>query len=422
MNKTLKKALPLISAFAVSAAVSAGAPVVRQGSVTMTQPKAQRVVINYTIDEEPAIVTVDIRTNGVSIGGANLWNMAGDVNKVVGVGSHTVTWAPDKSWEGMRIPSGVTAVVTAWATNTPPDYMVVSLTAQNTRRFYANEESIPFGVTNDLYKTEYLVMRKIPAKNVEWRMGSPSTETDRTEAREVPHLVTLSDDYYIGVYEFTQRQYELIWGSRASCQYTNAFYYATRPVERLSYEGLRGKPTDGFDWPNNGHAVASSGFIGQLRKHSGIDSFDLPTEAQWEFACRAGCGDALYSGKAYSTASVQEIARINSNGGRPDGVNPDRNCTTEYGTNKVGSYEKNAWGLYDIVGNVAEWCLDWWQESPVGYDSERGPETGSRRVMRGGCWYYGVTRCRSAYRTSERPDNGDMDFGFRIACAVGVCE
>ena len=421
MNKTLKKALPLIASVAVGA-VAFGAPSVRQGSVTMTQPKAYRVVINYTIDEEPAIVTVDIRTNGVSIGGANLWNFAGDVNKVVGIGAHSITWTPDKAWEGMRIPSGVTAVVTAWATNTPPDYMVVSLTAQNTRRFYANEESIPFGVTNDIYKTENLVMRKIPAKNVEWRMGSPSTETSRTAARETPHLVTLSEDFYIGVYQMTQRQSELITGSRLTCYYTNNIYYATRPVEKRSYDSLRGPASEGYDWPTDGHAVKSGSFIDKLRTHSGIDTFDLPLEAQWEFACRAGCGSALYSGKEVSAENVNELGRYSDNGGKPGGVKPDQNCTTEYGTSTVGSYKKNAWGLYDMMGNVAEWCLDWWQESPLGYDVETGPISGTKRVMRGGCWYYGTSRCRSAYRTAENTNNGDIDFGFRIACAAGVSE
>ena len=421
MNKTLKMALASASTFAVSAAAFAGAPVVRQGSVTMTQPKAQRVVINYTIDEEPAIVTVDIRTNGVSIGGANLWNFAGDVNKVVGVGPHTMTWAPDKSWEGMRIPSGVTAVVTAWATNTPPDYMVVSLTAQNTRRFYANEESIPFGVTNDLYKTENLVMRKIPAKNVEWRMGSPSTESGRTADRETPHLVTLSDDYYMGIYEITCRQYALLKGS-AYPYFRLADESATRPLEQLAYETLRGAATDGYDWPNDGHAVKSDTFIYKLRTHSGIDSFDLPTEAQWEFACRAGCGAALYSGKESSAENLGALGRYSDNGGKPDGAKPSRDCTSEYGTAKVGSYEKNAWGLYDMMGNVAEWCLDWWQVSPLGYDAELGPSSGTKRVMRGGSWYSGRSGCRSAFRTAENVTNADLDFGFRVVCAVGVSE
>ena len=423
MNKAKKMMLASALALAVAVAAFAGAPVVRQGSVMMTQAgSSRRVAINYTIDEEPAIVTVDIRTNGVTIGGANLWNFAGDVNKVVGVGAHRMTWTPDKAWEGMRIPSGVTAIVTAWATNTPPDYMVVSLTAQKTRRFYANEESIPFGVTNDLYKTEYLVMRKIPAKNVEWRMGSPTTETGHN-SREPAHLVTLSDDFYIGVYEATQRQYELIMGEKPSCQYTNAAYYATRPVEKVSYNALRGSASEGYAWPSDGHTVKSETVIGKLRTHSGIDSFDLPLDAQWEFACRAECGAALYSGKEASAENVGEIGRYAGNGGMPGGSNPDANCTTEQGTAAVGTYKKNAWGLYDMIGNVEEWCLDRFQTSPTDCDPNQGPSSGSDRVLRGRGWFAtNYSQCRSAWRAQAGPSTTSANNGFRFACAVGVSE
>ena len=110
----------------------------------------------------------------------------------------------------------VQAVVTAWATNAPPNYMVVSLTAEKTIRFYANAESVPFGITNDLYKTDEMVFRKCPAANVEWRMGSPVTpaESGRDATSEVPHYVTHGEDFYIGVYEVTQRQYERVRGQR----------------------------------------------------------------------------------------------------------------------------------------------------------------------------------------------------------------
>ena len=406
----------------VTTAALAGAPVIQNSSVTMTQSASSReVTIAYTLDEEPAIVTVDIRTNNVSIGGENLQYFRGDVNKVVQTGARTMTWRPDKAWPGHHIESGVTAVVTAWATNTPPNYMVVSLVASKTVRFYADAGSIPGGVTNDLYKTDMLVMRKCPAANVEWRMGSPTTETGRIAARETPHLVTLKDDYYIGVYPVTQRQYELIWGVRPSYHSLDADY-ATRPVESVKYVQWRGSR---YIWPDSGHDVdLQYTATGKLRTLTGI-AFDLPTEAQWEFACRAGCGAALYSGKELeaatgTSANVGELARYNGNAGEDSAT-----CKAdEGGTAKVGSYEPNDWGIYDMLGNVWELCLDWYQEGPTGYDVETGPATGTTRVRRGGSYLNGASTCRAAFRSNIAPDNDNEKhtFGVRFACPAGVCE
>ena len=139
-------------------------PVVKASSVTMTQ-RGDTVTIRYEIENEPGVVTVDIQTNGVSIGGQYLTHFAGDVNRLVDVGQHTMTWKPRKAWPDEKIVDGVTAVVTAWATNAPPDYMAVHLVAAETVRYYADKESVPFGVTNDMYKTDWLLMRKIPAAN-----------------------------------------------------------------------------------------------------------------------------------------------------------------------------------------------------------------------------------------------------------------
>ena len=151
------------------AAVAAGicitglaSPTIREGSVSMTQAGDRQVSIRYTLDDEPAIVTVDILTNDVSIGYANIQNIAGDVNVKVATGSHEILWRPDKSWPGHVFTNGeVKAVVRAWATNAPPDYMVVDLTMNNTMFFYPAAEAIPHGgVTNMLYKTSMLVMRR----------------------------------------------------------------------------------------------------------------------------------------------------------------------------------------------------------------------------------------------------------------------
>ena len=412
----------LMLAMCTSAAVSA-APTV--SNVTMSQDASRMVTIGYTLSGEPGIVTVDIQTNGVSIGGQHLTYFAGDVNRLVQPGARTATWMPLKAWPDNKVTENVQAVVSAWATNAPPNYMVVSLTAENTVRFYANAESVPFGITNDLYKTDEVVLRKCPAANVEWRMGSPATpaEKGRTAARETPHYVTLGEDFYIGVYPVTQRQYQRVKGSRPSNFNLDADYM-TRPVEKVSYEDIRGA-TSGHDWPSDGHVVGESSFMGVLRSFSGVDGFDLPTDAQWEFACRAGCGAALYNGQELEneteSAILKALARYRYSGGFADNGQsaPSASCTAENGTAKVGSYEANDWGIYDMLGNVFEWCLDWYQESPVGFDASTGPTSGMDRVRRGGSWYTAAAKnCRCAYRTSLAPGTVDNSVGFRLACSA----
>ena len=420
-------------ALACSMAALASAPVVKDGSVTMTQdPSTRLVTINYEIEGEPAIVTVDICTNGVSIGGENLRYFAGDVNRKVSVDSHTCTWRPDKAWPGHLITNGsVSAVVTAWATNAPPPYMVVSLTVKDDITFYADAGSLPGGVTNDVYKTECLVLRHIPAANVRWRMGSPEDERGRNAANEKSHYVTLANDFYLGVYEVTQRQYELMTGDRPS-YFANDDYYATRPVEMVLPSDLRGSSAD---WPSTRHVVDGSSFFGKLRAQvSGVVAFDLPLEAQWEFACRAGTTSALYTGKeleeGYSTSSpnVQEIARFKQTQAETAYTAVMTSGTgdqdTTKGTAKVGSYRENGYGLYDMIGNVLEWCLDYWCQDV----SEINPETGAseatntslKRVKRGGCYAHTPERLRSAYRIDGDYNKTRASDGFRVCAPVGI--
>lgn len=420
---------------ALMAALGASATIPVVSNVSTTQNDSRRVTVNYTLSEEPGIVTLTAQTNRgdnvwVDVDDANLTYVSGDVNKVVPVGNHSLTWLPHKSWPDQLITGGNIRIgVKAWATNAPPDYMVVSLTVANSVAFYTSAAAIPNGgVTNDLYKTEYLVMRKCPAANVIWRMGAPTTEyngnIDVFRTRETPHEVTLANDYYIGVYPVTQRQYELLMNVRPSFFKLDADY-ATRPVEQVSYEQLRGTKANGYDWPNGTrHTVKADGFIDKLRRHSGLDGFDLPTDAQWEFACRAGCGSALYNGTeigtAANSANLNQIARYQMNGGYVGGNPASSTCTAANGTAKVGTYDSNAWGLYDMLGNVWEWCLDWRQDSPVGLDAETGPSSGSNRVMRGGSWDGASYNCRCAHRGGSAPSTAGYNIGFRLACPTGL--
>ncbi len=284
-------------------------------------------------------------------------------------------------------------------------YMVVDMEggaeAANWPVRYLSKE--PAGGWPDEYKTTKLVLRRIEAGT--FTMGSPMDELGRLD-NEMQHEVTLTKPFYLGVFEVTQAQWELAMGSNPS-----AYPGATRPVEQVSYNMIRGSSA-GAGWPGSS-AVDERCFLGVLRSKTGID-FDLPTEAQWEYACRAGTTTALNSGKnltdEYECPNMAEVGRYCYNGGE----------SSQHTT--VGSYRPNAWGLYDMHGNVWEWCLDWYALS-LGTAAETDPKgspSGSSRVGRGGSWYDYAEYCRSAYRIHDGSSFRSNDAGFRLACVPGL--
>ncbi len=302
---------------------------------------------------------------------------------------------------------------------TPGEYMVIDVSGgpeaeSYPATYYRTLADVPGGPNSDAYKTTNILMRLISKGG--YTMGSPTSELGR-DSDETQHQVTLTKDFYIGVFEVTQKQWERVMGAWPS-YFNNATYRDARPVEQVSYYDIRENPANSAidpHWPQSSQVHADS-FMGKLRAKTGLATLDLPTESQWEYACRAGTATALNSGKNLtntgSCPNMSEVGRYWYNGGSGYTQNGD----TSVATAKVGSYLPNAWGLYDMHGNVWEWCLDWYASSYPGTVTDpSGAASGSSRVLRGGGWGSSARYCRSAYRSGYNPSYRNYYDGFRIS-------
>jgi formylglycine-generating enzyme required for sulfatase activity len=208
-------------------------------------------------------------------------------------------------------------------------------------------------------------------------MGSPEGEKGRYE-NERQHWVTLTKGFYLGVHEVTQAEWKAVMGGD-----NNPSHFKGDEL-----------PVDIVSWDN---AVA---FCRKLNAKEGWSEdkgwrYQLPTEAEWEYACRAGTETPFHFGDTLST----------------DWANYDRQKTTP-----VGSFNRpNAWGLHDMHGNVWEWCADWYAEYPEkDLTDPKGPKSGDDRVCRGGSWLNPVVCCRAASRDRYKPGAGYTYLGFRV--------
>lgn len=401
------------------------------GDINVSQDMARRVTITYALDE-PAIVTMDVLTNGISIGGANIDHVRGDCFKYVSSGAHTIYWAADKSWPGHKFTTPVVSVkLTAWAANMPPDYMVVDLTpsaAANDARFYQSVEFLPGGIlSNQAYRTSKLVMRKVPLPaNGEWTMGSSALDKGH-QANETAFTVTdWTNGYYMAVFEFTEAQ----WSHIATTRADPAFYKVNgsmRPVDQVSYYDLRCGAVTANTGSGGYYPAApyTGSFLDLLRGKTGYD-FDLPSEAQWEYACRAGHGDNCWgNGASYASGDYAGTipGRHQGNGGQKPkdggGYQDWPNTVDETGATAIcGTYAANDWGIYDMHGNSQEWCLDKYVADNTGNNGgvcTTGADS-ANRILRSGSWNYAAYGARSFTRGNIGPGTRYRGIGFRVAC------
>ena len=343
------------------------------------------------------------------------------------------------------------AYASAWATNAgtgakavvkampvlkqKPKYVVIDLSGGTNATHYPVSylDEVPTGGWSDAYKTSKLVLRHIPAGS--FVMGGRNTDCPGAKNENL-HMVTITRDFYLGVFSITQRQWELVMGNRPS-SFTNETCYATRPVENVSYQDIRGKDK-GVKWPQTTD-VDDGSFMDVLRRKVGMNGFDLPTEAQWEYACRAGTTTALNDGRNLSdmtnAVELATTARYAYNSGWATGKYQsladgyqwtDFACGTEKGTDKVGNYAPNAFGLYDMHGNIYDLCLDVFgilkgSIDPCGWESGHieSPFKQEARVSRGGSWRHPAYSCCSARRDHAWVHSRMYSLGFRLCLQGG---
>ena len=398
-------------AVALVAALAWGVPSVTVDSVTPEVGAPVAVTVAYTLSGK-AVVTAEMFAGEAALKG----EFDGDVNVLLEAGSHIFRWRADVSVGGAYAAGALTAKVKAWDPESPPDYMAVDLAnASAPVRYYATSNDVPGGVTSRKYTINWMLFRRIPAKNVEWYYGSSGPVTPGMQAG-TKHYVKFTEDYYAGIYEVTQAQWSNVYvnagisGITAVADPSNLKTgddLPIRPVEHISIAEVRGMVADGIDWPTTGHQVraAPKSFLGCLRNYCGVE-VDLPTEAQWEYACRAGTGTKYCCGDTWDDSYGWTSA----------------NCTAPQ---PVGTTIPNAWGLYDFHGNVYESCLDWMDTVNYDYPDDdntdpKGPATGSNRCLRGGTWNGAPNLTASYLRGWVSPGNPQANQGLRLFCPAEV--
>ena len=390
------------------------------------------VDIDYTITRNQGESELDPAKNSIEIVVVNCDETPAVTNVAhvfrqgalpVSDGTHRVTW--DANAEGVNFKSQHVQVF-AEIVHYAEKYMVIDVHDGPNATVYPvwYLHGAPEGGFNDEYKGDRILLRLIPPGS--FVMGAPASEPrggmDDLRVREVQHVVVITKPFYIGVFEITQNQYLNVMNINPS--QSRADYH---PVEMVNYNTIRGeaKPSlHQYDWPWT-NAVAETSFIGRLRakckewdgagyNKDVVGSIDLPTDAQWEYACRAGTMTPFNNGITCEndSALATELEKLGRYAGNNKGG----------GHAVVGSYAPNAWGLYDMHGNVWEWCRDWFREDsqnaadatfdPVGADS------GAHRSSRGGSFTDAPLYCRSAFRGDFAQNDAARSFGFRLSMTL----
>jgi formylglycine-generating enzyme required for sulfatase activity len=264
----------------------------------------------------------------------------------------------------------------------------------------------PFTAPRQITNTIGMKLNRIP--HGKFLMGTPATEQLRETQEGPQHEVEITHSFYLGVYEVTQEEYEKVMGVNPS---------SFRPgggdggkVQGINHKRL---PVETVHWQNaRDFCKRLSDLPAEKRARR---TYRLPTEAEWEYACRAGAKDYA----PFAFGKTLDSTQANFNGAQPYGLQGRGQSLNR--TSVVGSYKPNAWGLYDMHGNVWEWCQDHPEEYSHRKGITRDPQgatTGTQRIFRGGSWTNNGAWCRSGMRYRATPTAANNLIGFRVACVL----
>jgi uncharacterized protein (TIGR02996 family) len=239
-------------------------------------------------------------------------------------------------------------------------------------------------------------------------MGSLEDEEERADDEGPQHEVEISRPFYMSIFPVTQAQWQAVMGHNPS------FFCATGDGEgEVAGLDTRDFPVEQVSWEDATEFLKKLSAL-KAEREAGR-TYRLPTEAQWEYACRGGvCSSSPFH---YGDSLSSRQANFNGDypyGGADKGPYLERTC-------KVGSYRPNAFALFDMHGNVWEWCSDWYVQDYYKISPRRdpsGPSNGSSRVFRGGCWGSNGRFCRAAFRYRDSPSYRDPGLGFRVAAVL----
>ncbi|HLJ95573.1 MAG TPA: SUMF1/EgtB/PvdO family nonheme iron enzyme, partial [Gemmataceae bacterium] len=293
--------------------------------------------------------------------------------------------------------------------------MVLPATKQSIAFFLRNpiqegvaaREIAPLPKTLELDLGDGIKMKLARIEPGKFLMGSSPNELERRDD-ELQHEVSITKAYCMGVYLVTQAQYRQVMGTNPSM-----FSPRGRLKDKVAGHATDDFPVESVSWDDAMDFCRMVSLLPAVKEKGWV--IDLPTEAEWEFACRAGTNTEFYYGNSLS--SIQ----ANFNGKSPYGgaaKGPFLGRST-----KVGSYAANAWGLFDMHGNVNQWCKDWYDKDYY-QNSEKhdpvGPKDGRSRVMRGGPWYAAAGLCRAASRNPNEPESRQPHRGFRVVVRLSA--
>lgn len=390
----------------------------------------------------------------------------------VGAGEHRIVWDPAKTaYVARRELANLTVTLTA-ADVESRKYLIIDMSEGAVNGEAAKPWPVSYSATvidtdgdgqwDDEYKRTKMVFRRIEPGT--FTMGSPRAEPDTWNQKnkygtENQHQVTLTKPFYMGVFEVTAQQFYQIKAYWPNAAYGKSTATGNRPSTNCSYEFLRGSVEQGIDWPATGHAVYEIpsvtefsninktdankiSLVGWFRRHVADTGLlvDLPTEAMWEYCCRAGSTHTFHDGTDLVSGEVKDvdpagsdpaagtgvysIARLKKNSMKYDEATASwtdpKDDGDQYGPGPVGSKAPNAWGLYDMHGSVNEWVLDWFAAAALPDATDpAGVTSGTQRGYRGGGYQSYPSDSRAAMRGAAKTTESNTIFGYRFAIYLG---